>query len=171
MKFRFLLLVALAVFFGAGARAQDTLGSVGAGYIYQFSQGPGGGWTSTRGRYALPTYNINQDIGVFADFANFYNKGRNLHVQLFGAFHAFGNRSRFTPFVFIGPGHIRDSYAGTVSYSFAWCWGRGLNVRLTRWVTFQTIPVDYVMNTANGNPASNFGMRTGFALTLPKKGD
>lgn len=171
MKFKFLItLVGLVLFLGSTARAQDAWGTAGGGYIYQFSQDYGGGWNSTQGWYGLGTVNINKDLGVFADFANFYRKGQNLHVQLFGPVHGFANRSRFTPFVFIGPGHIRDSYAGTVTNSFAWCMGAGMNVRLTRWVIFQTIPVEYVMNTANGNPATNFVMRAGFALSIPKKG-
>ena len=31
-----------------------------------------------------------------------------------------------------------------MNYSFAWCTGAGLLIRLTRWVSFQTIPVQYV---------------------------
>jgi hypothetical protein len=44
-----------------------------------------------------------------------------------------------------------------------------LTIRLTRWVSFQTIPVEYVMNTAHYNVGNNFVARAGFALTIPKK--
>jgi hypothetical protein len=151
-----------------GACFAQEWGSVGSGYIYQLTEGTTGHWTSTHGWYALGTFNINKKVGVFADFANFYGKGQNLHVQLYGPFHAFSNKTRYTPFVFIGPGFIRDSRAGTITHSFAWCVGGGLNVRLTRWVSFQTIPIEYVMNTANYNVGNNFVARAGLAITIPK---
>jgi hypothetical protein len=157
-----------------GACLAQEWGSVGAGYIYQVS-GVGGHWPSTHGWYVLPTFNINKQVGVFADFANFYGKGanfvgndQNIHVELYGVFHGFQNKTKVTPFVFIGPGFIRNSYAGTVTHSFAWCTGAGLTIRLTRWVSFQTIPVEYVMNTANGKAGANFVARAGLALTIPK---
>ncbi len=172
MKFRFVVfLVGLAFFSGALTKAQERQtewGSVGAGYIGQLTEGTTGHWTSTHGWYVLPTFNINKHVGVFADFANFYGKGQNIHVQLYGPFHAFSNKTRYTPFIFTGPGYIRDSLAGTITHSFAWCAGGGLTIRLTRWVSFQTIPVEYVVNTAHGNVGNNFVARAGFALTIPK---
>lgn len=151
-----------------GACFAQEWGSVGGGYIYQLTEGTTGHWTSTHGWYALWTFNINKQVDVSADFANFYGKGQNIHVQLYGPFHAFSNKTRYTPFVFIGPGYIRDSSAGTITHSFAWCVGSGVTIRLTRWVSFQTIPVEYVMNTVNYNVGSNFVARVGLALTIPK---
>jgi len=116
----------------------------------------------------LPTFNINKQIGVLADFTNFYSNGHNIHGATFGPFHAFSNRTRYTPFVFVGIGNIRVSKAGTVTNSFGWLAGGGLMIRLTRWISFETIPVEYVMNTANGNVGNNFVARAGFALTIPK---
>ena len=153
----------------SGTSFAQSWGSVGAGYIYQASESPTGGWTSPQGWYVLPTFNINKRVGVFADFANFYRDGQNIHVDLFGPFHAFGNRTRLTPFVFTGVGRIRDSNADTITNSFAWFAGGGMMIRLTRWVSFQTIPVEYVMNTAGGNVGNNFVARAGFALTIPNK--
>jgi hypothetical protein len=143
-------------------------GAVGAGYIYQASEGSKGGWTSSNGWYVLPTFNITKNIGVSADFANFYSKGQNIHVDLFGPVHAFGNRTRFTPFIFTGVGRIRDSKLGVVTNSFAWYAGGGFLIRLTRWVSFQTIPVEYVMNTSGWNVGNNWVARAGFAITIPK---
>jgi hypothetical protein len=143
-------------------------GSAGGGYIYQLTESAPAHWTSSHGWYGLGTFNISEQVGLFADFANFYATGQNIHVQLYGVFHAFGNRTRFTPFIFIGPGFIRNSKAGTVNYSLAACAGGGLLIRLTRWVSFETIPVEYVMNTANWNVGNNFVSRAGFALTFPK---
>jgi hypothetical protein len=143
-------------------------GSVGGGYIYQLTEGTTGHWTSTHGWYVLPTFNINKQVGVFADFANFYGKGQNVHLDLFGALHGFSNKTRYTPFIFTGVGRIRDSKARTITDSFAWFAGGGLTIRLTRWVSFQTIPVEYVMNTANWNVGNNFAARAGFVLTIPK---
>ena len=158
----------LAGFLLAGTCFAQTWGSAGGGYIYQVSETSTGHWVSSNGWYGLGTYNINKQVGLFADFANFYTTGQNIHVQLYGVLHAFGNKTRFTPFIFLGPGFIRNSYVGAVNYSFAWCVGGGLLIRLTRWVSFQTIPVEYVMNTANGNVGNNFVARAGFALTVPK---
>jgi hypothetical protein len=176
VKFRFVLCLLCATFFLSGvARAQEKpgeWGSVGAGYIYQATEGTGpasGHWTSTHGWYVLSTFNINKQVGVFADFANFYGRGQNAHVELYGAFHGFSNKTRFTPFIFIGPGWIRASNAGTITHSGAWCVGGGMNVRLTRWLSFQTIPVEYVMNTANGNVGNNVVARAGLAITIPRK--
>jgi hypothetical protein len=161
-------LAGLAFLSGAVAQAQDW-GTVGGGYIYQLSEGTADHWTSTHGWYVLPTFNINKQVSVFADFANLYGKGQNLHVELYGVSHGFSNETRYTPFVFTGPGFIRDSNAGTISDSFAWCAGGGLMIRLTRWVSFQTIPVEYVLNTANRTVGNNFDARAGFAITIPKK--
>jgi hypothetical protein len=33
----------------------------------------------------------------------------------------------------------------------------------------RSIPVEYVMNTANGNVGNNFDARAGLAITVPKK--
>jgi hypothetical protein len=161
-------LVGLAFSCGAVAQAQDW-GSVGGGYLYQVTEGNTGHWTSFNGWYVLPTFNINKQVGVFADFANLYGKRTNLHIELYGVNHGFGNRTRYTPFIFTGPGFIRDSSGGTIGTSFGWCFGGGLMIRLTRWVSFQTIPVEYVINTANGNVGNNFDARAGFAITIPKK--
>ena len=152
----------------SGTCFAQSWGTVGAGYIYQTTEGPRGGWTSSNGWYLLPTFNINKNIGVNADFANFYSKGQNIHVDLFGPYHAFGNKTRFTPFVFTGVGRIRDSKAGVVNNSFAWYAGAGTFIRLTRWVSFETIPVEYVINSAGGNVGNNFVARAGFAITIPK---
>jgi hypothetical protein len=32
----------------------------------------------------LPTFDINKQVGVFADFANFYGKDKNVHVEFYG---------------------------------------------------------------------------------------
>lgn len=173
MKFKFVLCVAgFAVFLCGPAKAQDpktgSWGSVGAGYIFQTSETSNSNWIGLHGWYVLPTFNITKQIGVFGDFANLYHDHQNIHVDLFGPFHAFGNRTRFTPFIFTGVGRIRDSNASTVANSLAWFAGAGMMVRLTRWVSFETIPVEYVMNTAGWNVGNNFDARAGFAITIPK---
>jgi hypothetical protein len=170
---RGLSLLLIAFSFGL-AHAQDKetggdWGTVGAGYIYMTTETPTGHWISSNGWYVLPTFNINKQIGVFGDFANFYNKGQNIHAQFFGALHGFSNRTRVAPFVFTGIGNLRDSNAGSIKDSFAWFAGGGFTVRLTRWVAFETMPVEYVMNTANGNVGNNFVARAGLALTIPKR--
>jgi hypothetical protein len=152
----------------SGTCFAQSLGSVGAGYDYLVTKGANGSWTSTNGWYVLPTFNINKNIGVFADFTNFYGSGKNIHGTTFGPLHAFGNKSRYTPFIFAGIGKVRASDAGSVNNSFAWLVGGALTVRITRWVSFQTIPVEYVMNTPNGNVGNNFLARAGLALTIPK---
>jgi hypothetical protein len=174
MKFKFgVFLVGLAFFFGALAQAQEKQtgdwGSVGGGYFYQATEGTTGHWTSLHGWYVLPTFNISKEVGVFADFANISSKGQNIHLEFYGAFHGFSNKSRYTPFIFAGPGFIRDSNAGTITHSFVWCAGAGLTIRLSRWVSFQTIPIEYVMNTSNGNVGNNFVARAGLAFTIPRK--
>ena len=146
----------------------QSLGSVGVGYNDLLTEGTTGHWTSSHGWYVLPTLNINKQVGVFADFTNFYSKGQNIHGETFGLFHAFSNETRYTPFVFVGIGHIRASNAGTTTNSFDWAAGGGLMIRLTRWISLQAIPVEYVMNTANGKSGNNFLARVGIALTIPK---
>jgi hypothetical protein len=161
-------LVGLTFICGVAAQAQEW-GTVGTGYLYQLTENNTFNWTSYHGWYVLPTFNITKQVGVFADFANLYGKGQNLHIELYGANHGFGNRTRYTPFVFTGPGWIRNSYAGNIEHSFAWCVGGGAMIRLTKWVSFQTIPFEYVLNTSNGRIGNNFDARAGFALTIPKK--
>ena len=103
MKFRLVaFLVGLAFSCGAVAQAQEW-GSVGGGYLYQVTEGNTGHWTSFNGWYVLPTFNINKQIGVFADFANLYGKRTNLHIELYGVNHGFSNKTRYTPFIFTGP--------------------------------------------------------------------
>ena len=91
--------------------AQDW-GSAGGGYIYQLTESAPAHWTSSHGWYGLGTFNINKQVGLFADFANFYAPGQNIHVQLYGVLHAFGNKTRFTPFIFIGPGFYLEFRGG-----------------------------------------------------------
>jgi hypothetical protein len=155
----------------AGTCFAQSWGSVGVGYNALLTEGGLGNWTTSHGLYALPTFNINEQIGVFADFPNFYSKGQNVHGDVFGPLHAFGNETRYTPFVFVGIGDIRDSRAGNVTNSFGFVVGGGLLIRLTRWVSFQTIPIEYVMNTANSQVGNNFVARAGLALTIPKKSE
>jgi hypothetical protein len=49
-----------------------------------------------------------------------------------------------------------------------WCGGGGLMIRLTRRLSFETIPVEYVINTANGYVGNNIVARAGFAIAFPK---
>jgi hypothetical protein len=152
---------------GAEAHAQDW-GSLGGGYIYQLTEGTTGHWTSTQGWYVLPTFNINKQIGVFADFANLYGRDENVYVEFYGVFHGFANKTRLTPFIFTGPSYIRASSTGTISHSLGWCGGGGLMIPLTRRLLFETIPVEYVNNTANGDVGNNIVARAEFAITFPK---
>jgi len=173
VKFNFIVLfIALTASCSAVALAQEKdidWGSAGAGYLSQLTEGTTGNWTSTHGWYVLPTFNINKQVGVFADFANLYGKDKNIHVEFYGVFHGFGNKTRLTPFIFTGPGYIRASSAGTISHSLGWCVGGGLTIPLTRRLSFEAIPVEYVVNTANGNVGNNIDARAGFAITFPKK--
>jgi hypothetical protein len=70
----------LAGFLVAGTCFAQTWGSAGGGYIYQVSETPTSHWVSSHGWYGLGTFNINKQVGLFADFANFYTTGQNLHV-------------------------------------------------------------------------------------------
>jgi len=173
VKLKFVVLfIALAVFCSAVAPAQEKQidwGSVGGGYLSQFTEGSTGDWTSTHGWYVLPTFNINKQVGVFADFANLSGKDKNAHVEFYGVFHGFANKTRLTPFIFTGPGYIRASSDGTISHSLGWCGGGGLTIRLTPRLSFETIPVEYVINTANGNVGNNIVGRAGFVIALPKR--
>jgi len=156
VKLKFVVLfIALAVFCSAVAPAQEKQidwGSVGGGYLSQFTEGSTGDWTSTHGWYVLPTFNINKQVGVFADFANLSGKDKNAHVEFYGVFHGFANKTRLTPFIFTGPGYIRASSDGTISHSLGWCGGGGLTI-----------------NTANGNVGNNIVGRAGFVIALPKR--
>jgi hypothetical protein len=63
VKVKFVVfLIGLAFFCGEVAQAQERQtewGSVGGGYIYQFSEGTTGNWTSTRGWYeVLPAIKV-----------------------------------------------------------------------------------------------------------------
>jgi len=173
VKFKFVVsFIALTVSCSAVAPAQEKQidwGSVRGGYYYQLSEGTTGDWTSTHGWYVLSTFNINRQVGVFANFANLYGKDKNIHVEFYGVFHGFANKTRLTPFILTGPGYIRASSAGTISHSLGWCGGGGLTVRLTPRLSFETIPVEYVINTANGNVGNNIVARAGFEITLPKR--
>lgn len=69
-------------------------GSVGAGYIYQTTEGPKGGWTSSNGGYVLPTFNINKQVEVFSDFGNFYGRGQKCACRRFFVRQQLGCESR-----------------------------------------------------------------------------
>jgi len=172
VKFKLVVsFIALTVCCSAVAQPQENQidwGSVGGGYLSQITEGTTGDWTSTHGWYVLPTFNINRQVGVFADFANLYGKNENVHVEFYGVFHGFGNKTRVTPFIFTGPGYIRASSAGTISHSLGWCGGGGLTIPLTRRLSFEAIPVEYVINTADGSVGNNIVARAGFAITFPK---
>jgi len=173
VKFTFLVsFIALAVSCSTVAPAQEKQidwGSVGGGYFSQTTEGATGNWTSTHGWYVLPTFNINRQVSVFADFANLSGKDENVHAEFYGVFHGFANKTRLTPFIFTGPGYIRASSTGTISHSLGWCGGGGLTIPITRRLSFEAIPVEYVINTANGKIGNNIVARAGFAITFPKR--
>ena len=95
----------------SGDVLRSDLGFYGGGYIYQVSETPNGHWVSFHGWYGLGTYNITDRVSLFGDFPNFYATGPNIHIQLYGVSYSFANKTRFTPFVFIGPGFLRSSSA------------------------------------------------------------
>jgi hypothetical protein len=173
VKFKFVVsFIALSAFWIPVVQSQEKQtdwGSVGGGYLYQLSESTTGHWTSTHGWYVLPTFNINKQIGVFADSANLYSNDDNVHADFFGVLHGFENRTKVTPFIFTGPGYVRVSDNRTISHSFAWCGGGGFVIPISQRVSFQAIPIEYVVNTANGNVGNNIVARAGFAITIPKR--
>lgn len=144
-------------------------GTVGFGYNYLLTEKPTGNWVSSHGWYALPTVSVTKHLGVFADFTNFYSKGQNIHGYVFGPMYQFTNESRVTPFVFTGAGDVRTSADAVVANNFAWVVGSGFLMKLNSWLSLQTIPVEYVLNTPNSSVGNNFLARAGFVITIPKK--
>lgn len=159
----------LATMLSAGFCSAQSWGTVGFGYDYLLTENTAGNWVSSHGWYLLPTVSITKHVAVFGDFANFYSKGQNIHGDVFGPLYLFTNETRTTPFVFTGIGDIRDSDLGTVTNAFGWVAGGGFLFKLNSWLSLQTIPVEYVMNTAHSSVGNNFLARAGFVITIPKK--
>lgn len=122
------------------------------------------------GWYGSPQVNMTKHIGLRADFANYYNwhahAGENVHGFLGGPVYLLPTKW-VSPFVFVEGGALRDSYQSQINWNPAAAGGIGFNYRLTRAVSFQLVPGEYMATKLpNGNWQSNFNAKAGFVLNM-----
>ncbi len=150
--------------------------SVAAGFIYlqtNITNVPSGTASYTMGWYGVPQWHLTKHWSAQGDFVNVYN----FHAHQTGNTHAFLGGGSYTVQVkglevypFALGGSVRNSAMSQVQWTPAAAGGIGVNLKLTKAVSFQVIPGEYVAtHLPNGTWQSNYTARAGFVFTSFRK--
>ena len=150
--------------------------AVSAGFSYlqtDLTDTQGGTGSYQMGWYGIPQVFLTRHISAIADFANFSNwhagQTDNVHTFLGGPAYSLGPHWGVDPFVFAEGGATRNSTAGAIQWDPAAAGGLGMNFKLTKMVSFQVIPGEYIATKLpNGNWQSNFNAKAGFTFTMSR---
>jgi opacity protein-like surface antigen len=158
------------------ARAQDApKAEVFGGYSW--SGGNFHGWN------ASVTGNINQRLGIVADFSGHYGSdlgfvrvNQHAHSFLFGPRVAFSGK-RLTPFIygvfgatrFAESAVISGQHLSHVSNGFSLAVGGGLDVKVNDRIAIRTFQLDYFRPIVNDEPSNRGRLAFGVVLRLGKK--
>lgn len=143
--------------------------SAGVTYLQTDLTGTAGGTNGyLMGWYAIPQYNFTSHLGVIADFTNFYNwhahAAENVHGFTAGPVYM-APLGALTPFAFLEGGAIRDSRQGMITWSPGIVAGIGANLKMTRLISFQLVPGEYVTSRlSNGDWEGNYSAKAGFVV-------
>jgi hypothetical protein len=149
--------------------------ALSAGFTYlqtDLTGTPGANAGYLMGWYVIPQYNFSTHVGLIADFTNFYNwhahAAENVHGFTGGPVYMMP-LGALTPFTFLEGGAVRDSRQGTITWSPAIVAGVGANLKITKLVSFQLVPGEYVTTKLpNGNWESNYNAKAGFVIACTR---
>jgi hypothetical protein len=148
--------------------AQENHGDVSVGYTYLFANQGGGEWVNENGWFARPSYNLPKSYAVFLDFTN-YNaanmKGSlNSHAFNAGISKTILRGNVIKPSVFAEGGDLRVSNAGTITNSFQFLTGIGLQLPITKRWSLKLTPAEYILVDSPSGPRNDFNAKTGISL-------
>jgi hypothetical protein len=126
------------------------VGSFTASYVYQFAPNYVGADRSLMGWSAMPEVNFTKYLGLQAEFTGLYMRGvypgQNRLMMAAGPRVTLAPHSKFTPFLFAEGGEIRatQQLSDVSDWNPVVSGGIGLNYEITRGVSFELIPGQYV---------------------------
>ncbi len=131
---------------------------------------PGVANTYTIGWYAMPQYYFTRHlsaIGEFDDLGNYHaHAGENVRAFMGGPEWTLAPRHHLQPFVFTEGGAVRDSRDGYINWMASTAGGIGVNSRLSKSVSFQLIPAEYVASKqTDGDWSGGFMAKAGITFT------
>ncbi|GGH07309.1 BTB/POZ domain-containing protein [Silvibacterium dinghuense] len=130
---------------------------------------PGVANTYTLGWYAMPQYYFTRHlsaIGEFDDLGNYHaHAGENVRAFLGGPEWTFATMHHVQPFVFTEGGAVRDSRDNYINWMASAAGGIGFNTRISKSVSFQLIPAEYVASKqTDGDWSGNLMAKAGFTF-------
>jgi hypothetical protein len=151
------------------------VGSVSFSYVYQFAPDLVGADRSLMGWSVTPEVNFRKYIGLQAEFTSLYMRavypGQSRLMMAAGPRFTFAPHSRFTPFAFAEGGEIRaTTKANDISdWNPVASAGFGVDYKITRGISFQLIPGQYVGQLQdNDNWNHSFMAKAGITFNLYK---
>jgi hypothetical protein len=146
-----------------------------ASYVYQFAPNYVGADRSLMGWSATPEVNFTKYLGLQAEFTGLYMRGvypgQNRLLMAAGPRFNFAPHAKFSPFAFAEGGEIRaTNKANDISdWNPVASGGIGVNYKLSRSVSFQLIPGQYVGQVQdNGSWNHSFMAKAGITFNLYK---
>jgi hypothetical protein len=151
------------------------VGTFTASYVYQYAPDLVGADRSLMGWSATPEVNFTKYLGLQAEFTGLYMRGvypgQNRLMMAAGPRINFKPHSKFGPFVFMEGGEIRATNKATdiADWNPMASAGVGVNYKLSRGVSFQLIPGQYVGQLQDDNSWNHsFMTKAGITFNLYK---
>jgi hypothetical protein len=133
------------------------MGSFTASYVYQYAPDLVGADRSLMGWSATPEVNFAKHLGLQAEFTSLYMRsvypGQSRLLMAAGPRFNFAPHSKFSPFAFAEGGEIRATrkLSDVSDWNPVATGGIGVNYKISRGVSFQLIPGEYVGQLQDDN--------------------
>lgn len=133
------------------------IGSFTASYVYQYAPDLVGANRSLMGWSATPEVNFTKYLGLQAEFTSLYMRsvypGQSRLMMAAGPRVNFAPHSRFSPFVFAEGGEVRATrkLSDVADWNPVATGGIGFNSKISRGISFQLIPGEYVGQLQDNN--------------------
>lgn len=150
-------------------------GSFSASYVYQYAPNSVGADRSLMGWSATPEVNFTKYLGLQAEFTGLYMRGvypgQSRLMMAAGPRINFAPHSRIRPFVFLEGGEVRLTSQGSdiSDWNPVASGGIGFDYKITRGVSFQLIPGQYVAQLQDDHDWNHsFMAKAGITFNLYK---
>jgi hypothetical protein len=149
------------------------VGSLTASYVYQYAPDLVGADRSLMGWSATPEVNFTKYLGLQAEFTSLYMRsvypGQNRLLMAAGPRFNFAPHSRFSPFAFGEGGEIRATrqLSDVSDWNPVATGGIGIDFKISRGISFQLIPGEYVGQVQDDNSWNHsFMTKAGITFNL-----
>ena len=159
--YKVFILVIFLLLFSTVTNAQSSVPKVElfTGYTNvntEFNSGLNGFTTSVNG-------SVSKSIGIVADFSAIYRRGSGEYLALFGPRYSFRNSSKVTPFVHSLFGAIGPEPAFAISF------GGGIDIKISKRISFRAIQADYIQLRNGGNSINTARISSGIVFNFGEK--